>query len=159
MGGWAVVMTKPNCENLADINLRQQGYVSYLPRIRQRRLDGSVHIKPLFPRYLFTRIHTTWYSIRGTYGVTCLLMNENGPAFVPESVIDGIKSREENGFIAVQQTERFTKGQRLRALDGPLLGKYLTYDGITGRDRVRVLLSILGRQVQATLPERSLVAA
>ena len=159
MSGWAVVMTKPNCENLAHANLQQQGYTSYLPRIRKQAPDGAVQIKPLFPRYLFTHITDRWYSIRSTYGVSCLLMNEFGPAIVPTPVIDAIRGREENGFIPLQQAEKFVKGQRLRALDGPLIGKLLTYDGMTNRDRVRVLLSILGRQVPATIHEKHLVAA
>lgn len=159
MHGWAVVMTRPNCENLADVNLRQQGFTSYLPRIKHQRLDGTTLIKPLFSRYLFTHITDRWYSIRGTYGVTCLLMNENGPAFIPDKVIEGIKAREEGGFIKLQQVEKFTKGQRLKALDGPLIGKLLTYDGVSSHDRVRVLLSILGGQIPATIHERSLVAA
>lgn len=159
MSGWAVVMTKPNCENLAHTNLQQQGYASYLPRIRKQSHDGTVQIKPLFPRYLFTNITDRWYSIRSTYGVTCLLMNEFGPAVVPASVIESIQAREEDGFIPLHQSEKFIKGQRLKALDGPLIGKLLTYDCMTNRDRVRVLLSILGRQVPATIHEKHLVAA
>lgn len=159
MRGWAVVMTKPNCENIADANLRQQGYQSYCPRFKQIRLDKTVLIRPLFPRYLFTYILDRWYSIRGTYGVSYLLMGEDGPVMVPPAIIDEIKSREQNGYVILHQEEKFKAGARVKATDGPLVGKLLIYEGMTTRDRVKVLISMLGREVPAVIDGESLVAA
>lgn len=159
MRGWAVVMTKPNCENIADTNLRQQGYQSYCPRFKQIRLDKTVLIRPLFPRYLFTYILDQWYSIRGTYGVSYLLMGEDGPVMVAPAIIDEIKSREEHGYVVLHQKEKFKTGAMVKATDGPLVGKLLIYEGMTTRDRVKVLISMLGREVPAVIDEKSLVAA
>jgi transcription antitermination factor NusG len=156
---WAVVMTKPNCENIADANLRRQGYTSYLPRFKTIRLDKTIFIRPLFPRYLFAYITDRWYSIRSTYGVSYLLSGDDGPLLVPQNIIDELKAREENGYIVLQQKEKFNKGQYVKATDGPLVGKLLIYEGMTTRERVKVLISMLGREVPAVIPEKNLIAA
>jgi transcription antitermination factor NusG len=156
-------MTKPNCEHIAVANLCQQGFDCYSPRYKQTRLDKSVVIKPLFPRYIFTLINNIWYSIRGTRGVSHLLMGENGPAQVPPSVIATIKAREDlEGYVMLTPKlsggQKFSKGDQVRAIDGPLVDKLLTYEGTASHDRVKVLLAMLGRQVPVTIEEKLLVA-
>jgi transcription antitermination factor NusG len=162
--GWVVVLTKPNCENIAVANLTQQGFSCYAPRYKQLRPDKTVIIKPLFPRYIFTLISDKWYCIRGTRGVSYLLMGDTGPCQVPISIIEKIKSREDSeGFIMLEQkligSPTFKKGDKVKVTEGPLLDKLLIYDGVTSNDRVRVLISMLGREVPAIIKEKSLVAA
>ncbi len=159
MSGWVVVVCKPNCENIAVANLRQQGYLTYYPRLKQIQPDKSFRIRPLFPRYIFTYIRERWYSLRSTYGVSYILMNEQGPAIISAGLIDEIKSREENGFVTLNRVETFKLGDPVKTLDGPLAGRLLTYEGLTSRARVKVLISMLGRQCPAVVDEKSLVAA
>jgi len=161
---WVVVMTKPNCENIAVANLAQQGFTCYSPRFKEIRPDKVTLIKPLFPRYIFTLIDKFWYCIQGTRGVSYLLMGIDAPLQVPALVIDSIRSREDGeGFIMLHPkatiTERFNKGDKVRAVEGPFADKLLIYEDMPNKDRVRVLASILGRQVLTTIPEKSLVAA
>lgn len=157
-------MTKPNCENIAVANLTQQGFDCYAPRFRETRLDKSVLIKPLFPRYIFTFIDKFWYCIRGTRGVSYLLMGDDGPAYVPNAVINDIKLKEDGeGFVMLKPkestAERFHKGDQVKATEGPLADKLFIYEGMSGHDRAKVLMSLLGRQVPITIAEKSLVAA
>ena len=161
MSSWVVVMAKPNCENLAVHNLERQGFRSYLPRFRQTRPDKTIMIRPLFPRYLFSLIDVSWYPILGTYGVSYVLTGENGPLDVPNSVIETIKAKEgPDGLICLDKADvRFKKGDKVRAIEGPLTGRILIYDGMSARDRVRVLINMLGSQVHGTIHEQALVAA
>ena|SRR5580765_1901950 len=161
---WVVVMTKPNCEHIAVANLVQQGFQCYAPRFRFKRPDQTVLIKPLFPRYIFTFIQSFWYCIRGTRGVSYLLMGDNGPQSVPEAVIKSIQSREDGeGYIKLESKEalirRFQYGDKVRTTEGPLAGKLLVYDGMSSRDRVKVLIAMLGREVPALVREKDLIAA
>lgn len=157
MAEWVVVMTKPNSEGIAAANLLQQGYGCYYPRFQA--LKG---VRPLFPRYVFAYIDKIWYSIRGTRGVSHLLMGDGGPATIPPAVIDGLRSREDsNGLIVLGKqkvTDRFEKGAKVRATEGPLAGLNLIYDGMKDAERVKVLTTLLGRQVPVELEERLLVA-
>lgn len=163
MPSWAVVMAKPNCEALAVVNLNRQGYVCYFPRFRERKPDKTVLIRPLFPRYLFVLFDQVWYSMRGTRGVSHVLMGEDGPAVIHPSVIDSLKEREDNeGFIHLGKRtseEKFERGQSVKTLEGPLVGLPLIYEGMPARERVRVLVDILGRKTVVTVKESSLVAA
>jgi transcriptional antiterminator RfaH len=160
--GWSVVMAKPNCENLAVANLERQGYTCYFPRILQQ--NGKVNlIRPLFPRYLFVAITERWYSIRGTRGVSYILLGDNGPATIPPAVIESIKSKEnEQGFIVLlkdKPAERFSKGDKVKPIDGPMTGIDMIYDGMAPHDRVKVLANILGQQIPILIEEKLLASA
>lgn len=163
MIGWAVVISKPNSEAIAVANLQRQGFVSYFPRYRYQKPNKPLIIKPLFPRYLFVFVDKFWYSIKGTRGVTNILLAEEGPSVVPASIIEAIKGREDaEGFVVVGREirqEKFIKGQAVRATEGPFAGLSLIYEGMSAQDRVKVLVEILGRQVPATVSESKLVAA
>lgn len=162
MSGWIVVVTKPNCENIAAVNLERQGYKHYLPRFRHPRPNKTFLIKPLFPRYLFAFVDKFWYSIRGTRGVSHALFGEAGPCYVPSSAIDSLKLREDkDGYYVLfnSMQERFQKGDSVVVTEGPLVGHPLVYDGMTARERVRVLASLLGGQVPVILDEKILAAA
>jgi transcriptional antiterminator RfaH len=159
---WCVVMTKPNCEAMAEENLKQQGYGVYYPRFKSMGRGQIILKRPLFPRYIFANIEKYWYSIRGTRGVSHLLMSDNGPAIIPSSTIERLKAKEDqDGFIVLGKDtpqERFNKGDPVRATEGPLAGLDLIYDGMTSQDRVKILISLFGRQTQGTIEERVLVA-
>lgn len=163
MQGWGVVMTKPNCENIAQDNLLKQGYGCYFPCFQA--LQGVRLVKrPLFPRYIFAFIDKFWYSIRGTRGVSHILMGDNGPASIPQTVIDSLRAREDgNGFIVLGKTkplpERFSKGDLIRAVEGPLVGFDLIYEGMKDVERVKVLTTLLGRQVSVVIEDRVLVVS
>ena len=159
---WVCVMTKPNSEAIAEENLLQQGYGCYYPRFKVLGKGNIVHKRPLFPRYVFASIDKVWYSIRGTRGVSHLLMSDNGPAIIPASTIEAIRSKEDGeGFIVLSKKispERFSKGDPVTATEGPLTGIDLIYDGMSTHDRVKVLADLLGRQVPIMIEDRVLVA-
>lgn len=162
MQTWCVVLTKPNCEAIAVENLLQQGYGCYFPRFKAVGKNNIILKKPLFPRYVFASIDKFWYSIRGTRGVSQILMSDKGPAIIPASAIEAIRAKEDSeGFIvlsAKNSPERFAKGDPVTATEGPMTGLDLIYDGMSNHDRVKVLASLLGRQVPVILDEKVLVA-
>lgn len=159
---WAVVMTKPNCEAMAEENLKQQGYVVYCPRFKTQGKGLIILKRPLFPRYIFASVEKVWYSIRSTRGVSHLLMSDSGPATIPASEIEAMRSKEDaDGFIVLgkeKYNERFNKGDPVTATEGPLTGLDLIYDGMTAHERVKVLANLLGRQVPVIIEDKVLVA-
>lgn len=163
MHGWSVVMTKPNCENIAVTNLKRQGYDCYFPRFAQETPGKPTVIRPLFPRYIFVIIADRWYSIRGTRGVSYPLLGENGPAIIPEAIINNIKSKEnDKGFIILtskDKLEKFSEGDKVKVTEGPFSGIDMIYQGMTSQDRVRVLAEMLGQQVQILIEEKLLTTA
>jgi transcriptional antiterminator RfaH len=156
---WYLVYTKPRQESVARTNLTRQGYEIYLPLTReQRRRRGrrTTVVAPLFPRYLFIHLDRqtdNWGPIRSTLGVVSLVKFAHAPSPVPDDLILALYAREGADGMLPPAAPLLRRGSRVRILDGSLAG----YEGIflasSGRDRVVILLDIMGKHA------RTLVAA
>jgi transcriptional antiterminator RfaH len=162
---WYVVQTQINAEAKAARNLVQQGFEIYLPRYMKRRSHARKIEKvaaPLFPRYMFVRIDIAtqrWRSIQSTYGVSHLVLSGSDPAPVAGRVIDALKAREDaSGFVKLDQRANFTIGEKVRVLAGVFAENLGLFDGMADRDRVAILLELLGRKVRVSI-EADMVAA
>lgn len=163
---WYVVQTQPSAEGKAVAHLARQGFEAYLPRYLKRRRHArrieSV-MAPLFPRYLFVTIDMAaqrWRSIQSTIGVSRLVCNGEDPAPVADSVIAALKVREGgDGAIRLDPPPRFTPGEQVRIVDGVFASCLGLYEGMTDRDRVAILLDLLGRKVRVFVDDLSVVAA
>ncbi len=162
---WYVVQTQPHAETKAVWHLRRQEFQTYLPRFRKKRRHAGrtdVVLAPLFPRYLFVSVDMEtqrWLSIRSTVGVSRLVCNGERPAQLPWSVYESLKSREdEDGLIQLDLRPRFAPGDKISILDGAFRGCNGLYEGMTGNERVAILLDLLGRKVRTTV-DFDLVAA
>jgi transcription antitermination factor NusG len=89
-------------------------------------------------------------------------MSDKGPAIIPASTIEAIRSKEDpEGFIVLgkkQSPERFQKGDPVTATEGPMTGLDLIYEGMSTHDRVKVLANLLGRQVPVIIDDKVLIA-
>lgn len=166
LSNWYVVQTHPNAEAKAASHLERQGFSVYLPRyLKRRRHARKVQTvqAALFPRYLFVNIDLQsqrWRSIQSTIGVSRLVTNGDVPAPVPAPVICGLKDREdERGFIAMAQGPSFAPGDRIRILSGAFAEALGLFEGASDRDRVAILLDILGRKVRIMLGVDMVAAA
>ena len=59
MKHWYLIQFKPNSHRLAERNLRQQGFETFLPmqKITHRKISRFVNdLKPLFPGYMFVSV-------------------------------------------------------------------------------------------------------
>jgi hypothetical protein len=77
--------------------------------------------------------------------------------------IADLRSRERGGFIILpKQADRnsiFHPGDRLRVCDGPFCGCFGVCAGMAARDRVLVLLTMLGSQRELALPRGDVTSA
>jgi transcriptional antiterminator RfaH len=162
---WYVVQSQPNAENKAVAHLMRQGFTTYLPRYLKRRqharrIDNVP--APLFPRYFFVAIDITvqrWRSVYSTIGVTQLICNGDVPAAVPDAVVTTLKAREDAvGFIRLEPRP-FRLGEKIRIVEGVLADCLGLYDGMTDRDRVTILLDLLGRKVRVLVDAEAVAAA
>jgi hypothetical protein len=65
------------------------------------------------------------------------------PAKVPDAIIEEIRTCEHNGAIEIPRCQ-LKAGDRVRILTGPFCGHLAIYTGMSGLERVAVLLQILG---------------
>jgi transcription antitermination factor NusG len=152
MSFWACVQLQPQRERLALHTLTFAGYTTYLPRLRQHRVSRGRRIEAtpaLFPGYLFVLIELQWHAARWAPGVTRIVLDGAAPAHVPDRVIAEIRSRERGGLVTLPP--RFKRGDSVRILRGPFQGHVGLYAGMRPRERVEVLLAILGGAQRVTL--------
>ncbi len=163
---WHVVQAHIHAETKAQMHLSRQGFETYLPRHLKRRRHArrtDTVAAPLYPSYLFVHfdpaIHR-WRSIHSTIGVVRLVCNGDVPAALDQAIIDGLKSREnEEGFIHLEHRPQFAARDKVRVREGVLSDCLGLFEGMSDRDRVVILLDMLGRKVRVVLDEEFIVAA
>ncbi len=157
MTSWYLIHTKPRQEQTARRNLERQGYRVYLPLARAyRRREGRrvASIGALFPRYLFVELNLgadNVAPIRSTPGVSALVRFGQEPARVPAGFIASLRDREDADGVHEWAAREIPAGARVRIADGRLQGYEAIFLARSGRERVSVMLDILGRKVRASV--------
>jgi len=158
MAYWCCGQTEPQREAAATHFLGLAGYEVYCPRlrlVRPRRGGRKVESHPpLFPSYLFIMITTGWWNARWCPGIVKLLTAGDAPMPVSDSLINEIKSRERNGLVMLPKREAF----QVRITAGAFAGHLGLYQGMRARDRILVLLALLGGQSRVELDKDAVEA-
>jgi transcriptional antiterminator RfaH len=162
---WVVAQTITGRENFTTGRVAEKGFVTYLPKTMLPASDlRPAKIAAVFPGYFFVQIESRWRAIANTVGVIGLIMAGDSPARCPDADIERLKAAQgPNGLIRLQpaRTRRnIAPGSKVRILDGPFRGLKALYEGQSAKDRERVLLEILGRNVPVELgPEVNLASS
>lgn len=148
MEHWYALHTKPRKERQVDAFLRGRGIETYLPTVRRKvqRRDRPARVI-YFPCYLFANLDLELVplsSIAWMPGVRRVVCHGDRPAVVPDQVVELLRERlkgiEEVGYGRLRQ------GDRVRIRSGPLRDLEAVFDQpLSPRERVRVLLNVLGR--------------
>jgi len=147
MRAWYLIYSKPQQERLALDNLERQGYLSYLPLIRNRRRRKSrfvAIIEPMFPRYLFVHLSDetdNWGPIRSTIGVANMVRFGMQAARVPDSLIEIMQERDNEGVQTLAAPE-LKPGDQVRIVEGVMAGYEAIFQARTGKERVLLLLQL-----------------
>ncbi|MEQ8356277.1 MAG: transcription termination/antitermination NusG family protein [Kiloniellaceae bacterium] len=165
MNRWYVAQTQVHGEERARVNLERQGFHAYLPCYRRerrhaRRVDEVR--APLFPGYIFVELDldcAPWRSINGTLGVARLICRAERPVALPPGVVEELTAREDDRGLVVLQPRRFRKGEALRIVHGALADCLGFFEKMADRDRVILLLDLLGRKVRVQAPLENVAAA
>jgi transcriptional antiterminator RfaH len=163
---WYVVQTHPHAEAKACSHLEKQGFQAYLPRFLKRRRHArrvETVSAPLFPCYLFVAVDIAtqrWRSIHSTIGVTNLVCQGEVPIAVADDIVEQLRSRQdERGYIKLDVKPRFVPGDRIRVLDGVFSTCLGSFEGVTEKERVAILLDLLGRKVKVVIDAESVTAS
>lgn len=162
---WYVVQTQPHAELRASSHLRRQGFEVYLPRyskLRRHARKVDYVARPLFPRYLFVAFDKSrqyWHGVRSTIGVTQLVGNGDGPSSVPDEVVQALRRREgSDGLVQMAQRAPFSSGETIQVVKGAFSLCIGRFESMSDRERVSVLLDLLGRSVRVFLDLTSIAA-
>ena len=154
---WYLAYTKPRQEDIAKLNLDQQGFETYLPLYKKfkKTEQGPVSIfEPMFPRYLFFkpgRVEQSISTVRSTKGVTTLVRFGFEPAVIDEELLRRIRQIEEDRHHAtLLELSQLKPGQTVRLQHTALQGVEGLIQSVSSK-RVAVLLEILGSPVVVQL--------
>jgi transcriptional antiterminator RfaH len=158
---WYLIMTKPKQDEVAECNLKQQGFELYRPKCRQvktRRGKQVAVLESLFPRYIFIKLddqQQNWAPIRSTKGVMQLVRFGTQAAKVDEALINQLKHQEQAALNEPSDTS-YKKGDKLRIESGAFYGLEAIFEGYDSDQRIIVLMNILGQQQKLTMTAEQL---
>ena len=159
---WYCARTKPKHEHIAAANLQQQlGLEVFNPRLKIERVTrrGVVRrIEPLFPCYLFVRTFGhSMNEIRYVAGVSTLVHFGQEIPTVADGIIEELRQCfQEDEMLAVE--DRLHPGAEVSVADGAFRGfQAIVLRVLPARQRVQILLDILGRQTLVEVDRRSII--
>jgi transcription elongation factor/antiterminator RfaH len=161
---WYVVQARPHQENRAVEHVEQQGFRAFCPRLKKtvrHARKTRITFAPLFPGYFFVPLDLTrdrWRTFNGTRGVVRIVTNGDQPSPVPCGVIESLILRT-NSDGTIDWLPSLDVGASVVIADGPFADLVGTLEHLGPDGRVRVLLSILGRPVNVSLHQQSLMPA
>jgi transcriptional antiterminator RfaH len=152
---WYLVYSKSRKEEFAESCLRLRGIEVFLPRLfYPTGQKNPRNIVPLFPNYLFTRIHDAeqYQKVIWTPGVRRLISFNGFPACLDDTVVGFLRRHATpEGFIPARSNLKV--GEEIHITGGP-------FDGLVGiiqeppesKQRVSVLMKLLSRDIKVELP-------
>lgn len=152
-----VVNTLPHQAARAESNLLRQGYRLWLPSIRRPRRHArrvETILVQLLPGYLFVELdpeQDAWLPINDTSGVRRLLYPRYRPTPITATFIDSLHRSADDGGVVVMPEPTLRPGQKVQLLVGTFVNHLATLLYLAPKDRVRLLLSLLGQDVSTTV--------
>jgi transcriptional antiterminator RfaH len=152
---WYVVNTKPKKETQVERLFEEGGFEIYCPK---HRTEGRV--KPFFPGYAFLSFAfpEQYQTVKYTRGVKRIVGNDEGPIPIPEAVILGLRTRERDGLVVLEQYGREPGvGDEIEVMEGPLKGlRGVFKKEASDKERVMILLNYVSYQGMLLIEKRKL---
>ena len=155
-GDWYLVQCKPRQDERAEENLLRQGYECSRPACRRERLlRGQLQYvqESLFPGYLFIHMPqgANWAPLRSTRGVARIVAFGGRPLAVSCELVAQLQNRAENHVITT-----LNPGDKVTILDQGFAGIESIFMTMDGEERVILLINLMNRQQQISLPLASI---
>ncbi|KPP98463.1 MAG: transcriptional antiterminator RfaH [Rhodobacteraceae bacterium HLUCCA12] len=161
---WFVAQVKPNSGAIAQRNLEQQGFKTFMPQLRKTERKSTRFRetrRALFPGYIFVSVDTAngrWRAINNTYGVTRLVCFNARPTPLPSGFVDALQQRcDTEGLL--KPVEELVPGELARITGGPFSDFLVRIEALDQDKRLWVLFDLLGRQTRIAVPRDALTRA
>lgn len=150
---WFLAQLKPHSAEIAERNLRRQGFETFLPLVEETRKRNNRFVtteRPLFPGYIFVAFALAqglWRGVNSTQGVTRLVSFGKEPATVPSALISQLMLRcGPDGKLLTPQG--LLPGDRVTLTKGPFANFVAEVEQIAPDRRVWVLMEFMGGQTR-----------
>ena len=142
---WYLIRTKSNKERFVREQLAPIVSDIFLPMLKlpsTRSHRTSPPLVPLFPQYIFVRLHLAaqFFEVRYMPGVTGFVSTGCDPAAVPEAIVDSVRSRCTDSIIQLNPIP-LRRGEHVRVVDGPFCDfEAIVENYLSGTKRVAILI-------------------
>ena len=152
-GSWMVVQTHQYSEMDARRELSRQGYEVALPMMRlPANRVGVSKIVALFEGYVFVREEEQWHSIRGTRGVSHVLVNDGHPSLIADDELSFFTdmSVDELGYYVDPVVSVRRVGDTVAPRSGRAKGFTVKLTELSADGRCEYMFSMMGREVRVS---------
>ena len=163
--GWYCLKSRPKHEHIATAHLRQMpGVEVFCPRLRFKRptVRGARWFQEaMFPGYLFARFNfiERHKEVGYAMGVSGILRFGERYASISEETLLSLRSHTDDAHVAVIEPV-VREGDSVTIVAGAMTGiEGVVTHFLSGRERVRVLLEFLGREMHAEVDKSAVLPA
>ena len=155
---WLVVRYKINERMRFERNLQNQNIEFYIPRIYTNILKSdNQKAEVLFPGYGFVRLaNTNLQALRNTLGLITIIRFGDQLAIAKHSMITQFKELECSSKIQPIPVKGLAKDDKVMVTAGPFKGYISKILTTPVKDRVAILISLLGSERTLTLSAANL---
>ena len=162
ISGWYLAQVKPNSYKLAELNLKRQGFNTFLPKylttkIKSQRFKTSN--TPLFPGYIFvklSKISLQLRSLKATRGISGIVSLDGKYKPLPEYVVKELKAHcDKNDIFSL--THNFKQKDRVQIKMGPFSNFIAQIEALEPNQRALVLIDTVGRRLRTNISTNNLV--
>ena len=154
---WLVATYKINEIKRVESNLSNQGFDYYLPKINLNKPNSNFAEEILFPGYIFINTRLEDYSsLKYTMGIKKIIKFGKNFACLTNKEIKSIKNIEKISKLN-PLSSKIKIGQEAIVADGPFKGILVKICFLDSRDRIEVLLNILGSSRRVKILKKDLI--
>ena len=148
---WHVFYLRSRAEDRVYRTLKNLNYEVFWPVVQSLRIWKNRQKKviklPLFPNYLFVYIYAhEIYSIKCLPQIVNIVSSGGKPSTISDKEVEGIRQMLELG-LAITVEPKFSKGERVRIVSGPLKG----YKGVLVHQHSKTRFGIQLKSINHTV--------
>ena len=153
---WLVALFKVNEIKRVEINLQNQKFEYYLPKIITKKINSKPKEELLFPGYIFVNTGFENYSaLNYTTGIKNIIKFGYNIAYLSNEDINAMEMAEQASKTDPIDSQ-IEIGQDAIISKGSLKGSMVKICSLPSKERVGVLLTFLGTMRRASIPIKDL---
>jgi transcription antitermination factor NusG len=153
---WLIALFKTNEFKRAEVNLLNQNFKFYLPKITTKITNSKPKEEVLFPGYIFVNTSLENYSaLRYTIGIIDIIKFGENVAYISSKDIKAMQIVEKASKID-PVVSKMQIGQEATIKEGSFKGNMVKICSLPHKERVDVFLTILGSLRKISISEKVL---
>ena len=154
---WLVATYKINEVKRLEGNLFNQKFEYYLPKITTKKINSKSKVEMLFPGYIFVNTNLENYStLKYTKGIKNIIKFGDNISCISYEEIEAMKMVEKRSKIN-PVVSQIKIGQDVLITKGYLRGIIAKVCSLPSKERVGILLSLLGSTRRVSISEKDLI--